>query len=419
LVCLKLEFNIGNLKHSNLKNLLLAIFTATIGTLPVFLTGALGPEIEKHLGLTSANLGELVATYFLFAGLSSFTLKSLADNRSPLIVMLYGLSVSSVGTLLIAIFAYNFMLFLIWLSICGIAAGIIQPATNAFLSDEIVKTRQGLAFGVKQSATPASTLLGGLALPLIALTVGWQYSYLIAFFMGLICISFIVANIHKNSRISYPVNSSIKADKDSKSELRHHRGALIMLTFGFALGSATANTYGAFFVSETVKAGFNPKVIGYVFAASSVTNLIIRVVFGNFADKKQNNKFPNVLNWVIIMLAVGSVGYLFFLTHNIVTISVGSFLAALLGWGWPGLTNLAVVRRFPEVAHRATGVTQTGVYFGAVLGPIIFGFLDANFSADLAWSVNFIMAIAAAVTIFVGKTYLYLNKAFSTNEVVK
>ena len=89
--------------------------------------------------------------------------------------MSYGVAISSFGSIMIAVASGRYVLFLVWLSICGLAAGIIQPATNAFLSREIHQNKQGIAFGIKQSGTPASTLLGGLALPLVALTIGWQF----------------------------------------------------------------------------------------------------------------------------------------------------------------------------------------------------------------------------------------------------
>ena len=34
--------------------------------------------------------------------------------------------------------------------------------------------RQGLAFGIKQSAIPAAVLISGLALPVLAIPLGWR-----------------------------------------------------------------------------------------------------------------------------------------------------------------------------------------------------------------------------------------------------
>ncbi len=57
--------------------------------------------------------------------------------------------------------------------------------------------------------------------------------------------------------------------------------------------------------------------------------------------------------------------------------------------------------------HRATGISQAGVFLGAMAGPIIFGAVDSNISTNVAWTVNFMFAILAAVTIAFGKKRLY------------
>ena len=351
--------------------------------------------------------GILVADYFLFAATFSFSLKFLADRRDPLKVMSYGVAISSFGSIMIAVASGRYVLFLVWLSICGLAAGIIQPATNAFLSREIHQNKQGIAFGIKQSGTPASTLLGGLALPLVALTIGWQFSYVCAFCLGVACLTLLLIKLYRKRINTTDIVSKEAQTSSSAIRIKTRMTGLTLITFGIGLGSGTANTYGAFFVSTNIKAGFNPKLIGYLFAISSVLNLITRVILGNFADRNKDGKFPSVLNWVVIMFFIGSFGYLFQLVHNIIFVTVGSLLAAILGWGWPGLTNLAIVRRFPTLAHRATGISQAGVFLGAMAGPIIFGAVDSNISTNVAWTVNFMFAILAAVTIAFGKKRLY------------
>ncbi|MST35344.1 MFS transporter, partial [Acidimicrobiaceae bacterium USS-CC1] len=62
----------------------------------------------------------------------------------------------------------------------GLANGAMQPAVNLLLARTVDDRRQGLAFGVKQAAIPTSTLLSGLAVPALALTVGWHVAYLVA-----------------------------------------------------------------------------------------------------------------------------------------------------------------------------------------------------------------------------------------------
>ena len=51
----------------------------------------------------------------------------------------------------------------------------------------------------------------------------------------------------------------------------------------------------------------------------------------------------------------------------------GALVAFTLGWGWPGLFNLAVVDLHREAPGAATGISQTGIYVGAAAGPAATG----------------------------------------------
>jgi MFS family permease len=46
------------------------------------------------------------------------------------------------------------------------------------LSNAVPARRLGAAFGIKQSAPPATTMMAGLSVPLLAVTLGWRAGYL-------------------------------------------------------------------------------------------------------------------------------------------------------------------------------------------------------------------------------------------------
>ena len=64
-------------------------------------------------------------------------------------------------------------------------------------------------------------------------------------------------------------------------------------------------------------------------------------------------------------------------TDLVPTFVAGTLLAFTLGWGWPGLFNLAVVDSNRETPGSASGISQTGIYVGAGGGPAAFGALYA------------------------------------------
>ena len=64
----------------------------------------------------------------------------------------------------------------------------------------------------------------------------------------------------------------------------------------------------------------------------------------------------------------------------------GLLAANAFGWGWPGLIHLAVARRFPESTAAASGITQTGVALGLLIGPPLIGFVGVRAGWSWAWA---------------------------------
>jgi MFS family permease len=100
------------------------------------------------------------------------------------------------------------------------------------------------------------------------------------------------------------------------------------------------------------------------------------------------------------MLATGSLTNLALATGVPLLIVPGGVAAYCLAWGWPGLFNLAVVRSNPGAPGAATGITQTGTYIGAVLGPLLFGFGVEAWSYSWAWFGSAITSALAALAVF-------------------
>ena len=77
---------------------------------------------------------------------------------------------------------------------------------------------------------------------------------------------------------------------------------------------------------------------------------------------------------------------------------IGALLAGSLGWAWPGALTLAVVQRSPQAPAWAVGVMMTGLFAGAVAGPLIVGLLAEHDAFSAAWVVCAGFALLAAAT---------------------
>ena len=99
---------------------------------------------------------------------------------------------------------------------------------------------------------------------------------------------------------------------------------------------------------------------------------------------------------VVALLTVGSLGFGLLATGAVAPFVAGALLAFALGWGWPGLFNLAVVELNRHAPGAATGVTQTGIYVGAAAGPAGFGLVQSEAGYAVAWAIAGVLVLLAA-----------------------
>jgi MFS family permease len=367
----------------------MAVAATILGVLPVFLLGGLAVQVRDELGLSEAGLGIAVSTFFATSALMSVPGGRLSERIGAERGILFGAVNSLLSLAGVALVATSLPLLLACMAIGGIGNGVTQPAANLGVARQISPRRQGLAFGLKQSSIPIATLLGGLAVPLIALTVGWRWAYAGGgAFAGLLAV-WALSRGTSVRRLRTPTGVV------ARSQLR----GLLRLAIAGGLASAAANSLGAFLVLWGVTAGLAPGLSGLLFAAGSGFSILTRISLGGVADARP----VSALAIVGGLLLSGAVGFALLATGSLPWVYlVGTLLGFGAGWGWPGLFNLAIVRTHGEAPAAATGVTQTGVYAGGVIGPPLFGLVVESFSYHAAWAAGATALAIAAVLVFTG-----------------
>jgi MFS family permease len=373
-----------------------AAAVATISILPVFLTGALAVQIRQELRFDETGLGLTVAAFFGTAALVSTWGGKIAEQLGPIAGMRLAAVLAAVASFAVAIAARSLMLLLLFLVVAGLSNAIGQPAANLFLARRVDSRRLGTALGIKQSAIPVATLLGGLAVPAVALTVGWRWA-----FAGAAAVAAVLA-LPRQGDDPVPRTGPARRHGSGDVALR----PLVVLAVGIGLGCAAANTLGAFLVSAAVDAGMAEARAGLFAASASLAGVASRLFFGVRADRPDARHLVTASR----MLAMGSAGYLLLATSSTRLMVVGGFLGYCLGWGWPGLSNLAVVLHNPSAPAAATGIIQTGTYFGAVLGPFLFGVAVDQWSYESAWVAPAVVSLVGAGVIAVGRRLLVADR---------
>ncbi len=351
---------------------------------PVHLFGALAPELQDDLGFGDAAQGLAVALYFgVSASLSSWG-GGLTDRIGPSPALRGAAAMSAIGALILMT-APAYAIILVGFSIAAVGNAISQPGTNTFISGGVSTGRRGLALGMKQSAVPISTGLAGLALPVIAVSVGWRWAFLYAIAMAFAALALI-------PHVEPP------APRSKSRRLHRPSPALWLVTAGSVLGGLAVAPIGIFLVRSLEDAGFTPTSAGLIQAVGSAALVSTRIGWGALMDRTAIDRF----RFVVILLAVGALAYpmLAFGDHRVMV--VGALLAFGAGWSWPGVAHLAVVEQYPGAMGGASGVLQAGMFTGATIGPAVFGIVADVESFAAAWLICGVSSATGAVLVAMG-----------------
>jgi MFS family permease len=348
--------------------------------LPGFLVGALALQIRGDLDVSVAAVASGVTVFFAAGALGAGPGGRLAERVGALRAMRGSLLVTATCLAAAAALAESLAVLLVLLGIAGLSNAITQPAINLFMADQVPLQRQGLAFGIKQSAIPAAVLASGLALPLVALPLGWRPTFALFAVASLV----IAAVVGRSARTFVAPTPRPPPPRPTR--------ALVVTAVGAALASAGPNSLGAYLVASAVDVGIPEGAAGVLAAVGSAMSLITRVGFGQRADRRRDYGFAAVIG----LLLSGSIGFGLLASDSAGLFVAGAIIAFALGWGWPGLFNLAVVDHNREAPAAATGVTQAGIYLGAAGGPAAYGLLSTEIGYSGAWAVSGALCVTAA-----------------------
>lgn len=286
--------------------------------------------------------------------------------------------------LLMAALVNSWALLVITLVFAGLANGIAQPAANVHLLRSVPHERQGIAFGAKQAALPIAGVLVGASIPLIALRVGWRWTYVIAAAAALTLAAVPAGERLQAVRVSMPVRRAL---------IRDHR-LILMATVG-GIGSGIGNAMAAYLVPYVAFRGISLGTAGLVLSGASAASVITRFLLGVLVDRS----FVRVWRVMGLLFLLGTVGLLGIgRGESLLVVSVAAGIAFGAGWGWPGLLHLAVARHRIGSPASTTAAAMVGIYAGAVIGPLGFAMIFAIFgSYRLAWSLLALLALVAAL----------------------
>lgn len=370
-----------------------AFATDTVAILPGFMTAGLAVQIREDIGLSLTALGISLGVFFGSAALASAPMGALVERWGwvkslRFAAVLAGSSLAAVGWL-----ARSAVSLTALFVVAGVAVAMAHPAANLAVARCVPIDRHGLFYGLKHAAVPTSTLLGGLAVPAVALTIGWRWA-----FLGGAVLALATALAVPGREASYIISPVAVSEQAGPHRPATELRLLIILSIAVGLGIGGIDALASFIVSYAVDIGLAEGTAGLVLAAGSVTGIIARIIAGWMIDRNRDAD----LSAVASMLVVGAAGVVVLNLGATPGLFLGGLIAFAAGWGWSGLFTFAVVKRNPSAPAAATGITQVGKLVGAALGPAAFGWIADNASYGVAWWATFgVLLCSAALILFV------------------
>jgi MFS family permease len=287
------------------------------------------------------------------------------------------------------------------MAVAGLGNSVTQLASNHLLAQQVQSGRQGVAYGIKQSAIPIASMLAGLALPVLGLTLGWRATFLLGA-LGVIPVALLLRRLHQGQRRARgPRAGDVPV------------GTLALLSLGSGLGAVASSGLTTFTVVSAVEHGFAPEAAGLLLTAGSVFGIAARILSGWLADRTGHGSLLLASG----LLGGGVIGYLGLAVAGPEWLVVLATLVAFAGgWGWPGLVLLATARTNPRAPATAMAITRIGPAFGNIVGPIVFGAVAAGAGYSLAWLISAAVAVLASMLIVVARGRLVGHRTAAAKE---
>jgi MFS family permease len=335
-------------KTSLRRTLIAGVALVVAGVLPGFLLASLAPQIRVDFALDTSQLGLTIAGFYVVSTLASSPVGRFVDRVGAVAGMRLAAVCTGGASIAVAALADGATAIAALILAAGVGNAAAGPAVSAMLHREIPTERRGLAFGAQQAGAPLGAMLAGLALPVIAIPLGWRWAYASTAVLAALAIALVPAH----HRIREPAG-----DPQAPRSSGVHTLALAAL-----LSSAAGVGFISFLVSYAVERGIDDGLAGFLLGLVSACAVASRLLLGRYADRRGED--------------------------------------ALVP---PGALTLAVVQRTPGSPAWAVGVMMSGLFAGAIVGPLVVGLLAEHGGFGVAWATCAGLAVAGAITALVAR----------------
>jgi predicted MFS family arabinose efflux permease len=360
-----------------------------------FIPGFIATTLRDDLGISRVQVGLLVSVHFGCTGLGSVLAARLTETFGARIVIVADMVIVAVSALFGAAVGQYWGLLVVAV-VAGAAYSLINVGTNVAIGRAVPATRRTTAMSIKTAGVPLMAVVAGGAGPIVAAEFGWRF-----ILVAIACVAAAAATI---ATLTFQDDRPTSVTQRTEAALPSGFYWFPIGAFLLIAGSQPLYSWTIAYLEQSLDAA--PGLAGGISAGASAIGIVIMIANARVADREG----PEArLRRLILLIAINAAATLLVLVGELfgiavvaigVVVGIGAQLAAI------GTMHAAVVDRAPHAVARATGVTMTGYYIGALASPAAFGAL-ADATDTFAWSwgaTTALLVVALPVWAIAGRT---------------
>ena len=419
--------------------------------LPTFLVGALSVPIGEDLGTGTGAIGAAVSAFFLTASVLALVGGRIVDRigaRRGYRIGMLGIATAAAAIALLASEGWHLAA---WFALGGASLAFTDPSIGRTIAGSVGWRRQGIGFGIKETAIPAASMTAGFTLPLLGPAIGWQVPFLAVTVLAVGLAILVPRDIERiipapaddgqggTGVARGPVRTTgrgaaraaaraQRTDDDPPPAAEGSLRALALLATSAGIGGGAGAAVATFVVPTGLLLGLGAVAAGALLSGASILNLGIRLSVGWLVDRRPQVVF----DLLVALLAAGALGMVALALAGhagpgpvavdvaagevdvattaasagpvaITLLVLGAVLMLGPGWGWTGLVFLTATRLVPGRPAQASGAILSGLGAGGALFPIGAGWLAESAGFGWTWTVVAVAMMVAAVLMAVAR----------------
>jgi predicted MFS family arabinose efflux permease len=360
-----------------------AVCTAAIGVGAAlgFVPGYVSVALQESLDLTKAQVGLLVSLYFGATGVASMAGGRLADRYGPRAVVCADMVVVAACAGLGAVTG-RYAVLLVTAIVAGAGYAWANAGTNDALARLVPPSHWSLALSIKTAGVPIMAAVTAALGPTAAARWSWQVVWAAVAAVAVVVAAaawFVLGSRGRPGRRS-PIATAItpgSVPPPADPETARRFWWFAAAGFLFVGGSQPIFSWIVPYLQDRL--GASAAVAGTVASAAAGLGVVAMIANGRLADRIGPERR---ISRLLVLVTASTVSMIAIMagpaagaTAGLTVVAVAIVIATAVQLSTIGTMHAAVVDRAGSEVARATGVTMTGYYLGALVSPVGFGLL--------------------------------------------